>query len=138
MFAALAAAAQTGAAANNTDNLTAPPDLSRERLILCGCASEPPAETVLNGLVVDAELTLGPDRRSTNDRQATVFEKRGSGERFKVFHNTSRSGCGVTFDYGKNYSVPARKTEDGVFETNFCLVRNGDDGVAATEEASSE
>ncbi len=125
----LTLAAQPGA------ELTAPPDFTRAQAIICSCASAPAPETVLEGLVVDAELTLRPDGLRANDRQATVFETANAKDRFKVFHSTSQSACGVAFDYGKKYAIPVRTSDDGAYETDFCLMRNGAKEDAATTAA---
>lgn len=121
--AALAAAAMTQ---------EAPPSdaASSERLreILCGCAAATPAETLLEGVVVDAELTLSPDGRTANQRQATIFTilnalDVAAGARVKIFHD-AQAQCGVTFDYGKRYRIRARPIEDGAFETDYCLMND--------------
>ena len=113
--------------------LAAPPTYDRARAIRCSCKDATPAMLLLEGLVVDAEVTLGPDGRSANDRQATFFnvlKAREDGKlakvsgRTKVFHQAGSAKCGVSFDYGKRYAVPVRKTEDGELETDFCLIAN--------------
>ena len=94
----------------------------------CVCAAEIATDVVIiTGLVVDAELTLGPDGLSTNERQATVFDVSKTNApaitgRTKVWHSTNLSKCGVLFDYGKKYEVAARKTENGALETDRCLM----------------
>ncbi len=112
-------------------DLTAPPKLNRARAILCSCAKAIAPDYLLTGLVIDAELVLGADMRSAADRQATVFNilsamKNGApielSDRTKIFHGTNTGKCGVRFDYGKQYMVYARKTEDGVYETDYCLM----------------
>ncbi len=112
-------------------DLTAPPKLNRARAILCGCAKAAAPDFLLTGLVVDAELVLGADKRSAADRQATIFNilsAMKNGEpidtrgRTKIFHGTNINECGVAFDYGKQYMVYARKSEDGAYETDYCLM----------------
>ena len=58
---------------------------------------------------------------------ATIFdvEKSSNGDysgRTKIWHDVSEKSCGVTFDYGRKYSVPARINEDGELETDQCLL----------------
>lgn len=138
---AAAAMAQTDApAANVTADLTAPPKLNRARAIICRCAKAPAPDVLLNGLVIDAELFLGEDKRSAADRQATIFNilsasKNGApvkiSGRTRVFHETNANQCGVRFDYGKQYMVYARKNEDGGFETDYCLMNAAFDDTPA-------
>jgi|GEM_PF-6326712 len=94
----------------------------------CECPdAREPGIIILEGLIVDAEVTLGPDRRSINDRQATIIDVAKSGDgvkgRTRVWHTTSEETCGVTFDYGRTYKIPVRETEDGDFETDQCLMQ---------------
>ncbi len=77
------------------------------------------------GIVSDAQVLLGKDGRSPADRQATIFRvvKTYKGEvsnPAKVWHMTAAEKCGVTFDYGKRYTVTAIAVGDGL-ETNWCL-----------------
>ena len=77
------------------------------------------------GVVVDAQLLLGEDGRSPADRQATIFRvvKTLKGEvasPARIWHVTAPENCGVTFDYGKRYTVVAINN-DGAFETNWCV-----------------
>ncbi len=93
----------------------------------CQCPERrEPGVIILEGLVVDAEVTLGPDGRSINDRQATIIDVVKSSDdvkgRTRIWHTTSEESCGVTFDYGKTYIIPVRKTEDGALETDRCLM----------------
>ena len=104
-------------------DLAAPPKSAPPPPRRCTCAQPPETpDRIISGLVVDAELTLGADRRSVNDRQATIFETAGGKERIRIFHSTQVKKCGLSFDYGVGYSVPVRKTEKGEFETDICLV----------------
>ncbi len=77
--------------------------------------------------MVDAEVTLSADGLSPADRQATIFNVTSSSTdiegRTRIWHATKPSQCGVTFDYGKKYSVVARETAEG-FETDACLMRS--------------
>ncbi len=139
---AAAAFAQADAATREiTADLSAPPKLNRARAILCSCAKAKAPDMLLNGLVVDAELVLGEDKRSAAERQATIFNifsAMENGEpvkldgRTRVFHETNANQCGVQFDYGKQYMVYARKTEEGAFETDYCLMN------AAFDDTPSE
>ena len=119
---------------------SAPARTDRVQIILCGCASAAPADLTVEGLVVDAEVLLGPDGRSALDRQATVFnvlpstrpDRAGDVKgRTRIFHSTAERKCGVAFDYGKNYRVPVRRTEDGALETDFCLIQRAREAVDA-------
>jgi len=95
---------------------------------LCSCANKTEGERVtFIGVVTDAELTLGADRRSAQPRQATIFRVlKGAGEKVsdpaKVWHVTDPSKCGVTFDYGKRYEVVAIENEKGDLETSYCVM----------------
>ncbi len=112
------------------DALTAPPVLRKAPVKTCTCSDA--RETgiiVLEGLIVDAEVTLAPDRLSINDRQATIMDVAKSSDndndikgRTRIWHTTSEKSCGVTFDYGRTYEVPVRTTDDGEFETDQCLI----------------
>ena len=114
--------------------LTEPPQLRKPASPQCVCAVEEADERdadyiTLEGLVVDAEVTLAPDRRSTNARQATIFDvarasEQGVRGRTRVWHTTVIEQCGVAFDYGRRYTVAARRTETGGLETDECLMRS--------------
>lgn len=93
---------------------------------LCACsqADERP-RVAFTGYATDAELTLGEDGRSAEERQATIFRvTKGRSadvpELAKVWHVTDPAKCGVKFDYGKRYDVAAVKREDGALETDWC------------------
>ena len=97
------------------------------RFTECRCPDQDEtAFIILKGVVVDAEVTLSPDGLSAADRQATIINVSGSNDgakgRTKIWHSTKEVQCGVNFDYGKKYSIAARKTEKG-FETDACLMR---------------
>ncbi|MHA7872092.1 MAG: hypothetical protein ACX939_07070, partial [Hyphococcus sp.] len=82
----------------------------------------------LRGLVVDAELTVAADGRSANERQATIFNVSRSGDhdvqgRTRIWHSTIPANCGLTFDYGLQYTLFVRRNEDGTLETDQCLMR---------------
>ena len=140
---AAAAMAQTDAPAEGSAaDLTAPPKLNRARAILCRCAKAPAPDVLLTGLVIDAELFLGEDKRSAADHQATVFNilsAQENGEpaevrgRTRIFHETNTNQCGVRFDYGKQYMVYARKNEEGGFETDYCLMNAAFDDTPTQE-----
>ena len=110
--------------------LTEPPQLRKPASPQCVCAVEGDTDNItLEGLVVDAEVTLAPDRRSTNARQATIFDvarasEQGVRGRTRVWHTTVIEQCGVAFDYGRRYTVAARRTETGDLETDECLMRS--------------
>ena len=94
----------------------------------CRCPDrDDSALIILEGLVVDAEVTLSADGLSPADRQATIFNiSRSSASvsgRTKIWHSTKEKQCGVNFDYGKKYEVVARRLEQG-FETDACLMRH--------------
>lgn len=111
-------------------DLTAPPQLRRPPTPECTCAEETQADYVtLEGLVVDAEVTLAPNGRSTNERQTTIFDVARASDsgvkgRTRVWHTTVAEDCGVAFDYGRRYTVAARRTETGDLETDECLMRS--------------
>ena len=95
---------------------------------LCSCANKTDGERVnFTGIVTDAELMLGADRRSTQPRQATIFRVlKGGGENVpdpaKVWHVTDPANCGVTFDYGKRYEIVAVENDRGELETSYCVM----------------
>ncbi|VAW04576.1 hypothetical protein MNBD_ALPHA05-537 [hydrothermal vent metagenome] len=114
------------------DALTAPPVLRKVPVNTCTCTdAREPGIIILEGLIVDAEVTLAPDRISINDRQATIMDVAKSSDgvkgRTRIWHTTSEKSCGVTFDYGRTYEVAVRTTEDGEFETDQCLMRQAGD-----------
>ncbi len=117
-----------GVQSADNDALTAPPVLRNIPANTCTCAdAREPGIIILEGLIVDAEVTLAPDRISINDRQATIMDVVKSTEDIKgrthIWHTTSEKSCGVTFDYGRTYKVAVRRAEDGEFETDQCLMR---------------
>ncbi|WP_425409736.1 hypothetical protein [Hyphococcus sp.] len=104
----------------------APPELKTAPACVCPAPSEAP-DVTFSGYVVDAKITLGADRRSVKDRMATIFDVKSSSDgdiegRTSLWHTTSAETCGVSFDYGKKYSVAARWS-DGELETDKCLMR---------------
>lgn len=93
----------------------------------CRCPDkDDSALIILEGLVIDAEVTLSADGLSPADRQATIFKINGSNRsvkgRTRIWHSNKEKQCGVNFDYGKKYEIAARRTEQG-FETDACLMR---------------
>ena len=120
-------------------DLTEPPRLRTPPTPLCACADEPQMDFItLEGLVVDAEVTLAPSGRAVNARQATIFDvarasEQGVRGRTRLWHTTIIEQCGVTFEYGRRYTVAARKTEAGDLETDECLMR-----ALAPSEASGD
>ncbi len=104
---------------------TPPPALDRQSA--CTCPADIRADVTVSGFVIDAQVILGDDRRSVKDRMATIFDVKRSSNgavsgRTRIWHNVSEDNCGVTFDYGKKYSVPARYDEEGELETDACLI----------------
>ena len=145
LLAAMTVAQAQAPAPDPVDTLAAPPKLNRTKAILCSCEKTQPPQFMLQGLVVDAEMTLAPDGRNPADRQATIFniftatengERADLGRRLKIFHLTNKARCGVRFDYGKEYMVYARKTEEGAYETDYCLMNAAFD--PSSQEAASE
>ncbi|WDI30217.1 hypothetical protein PUV54_09615 [Hyphococcus flavus] len=107
----------------------APPEVIDAPSCVCPATTERP-DVIFSGFVIDAEVTLGSDRRSVEDRMATIFDVKWSnnGEiegRTRLWHTTLDATCGVTFDYGKKYSVAARWL-DGDLETDRCLMEAAD------------
>lgn len=116
-------------AASTSSDPYAPPEVLKAPSCVCPASTERP-DVTFSGYVVDAEVTLGADRRSVEDRMATIFDVDWSSDgelegRTRLFHNTSPASCGVSFDYGKKYSVAAR-WYDGELETDKCLMRASD------------
>lgn len=104
----------------------APPEIKKPPSCVCPAASAPP-DVTFSGYVVDAEVTLGADRRSVEDRMATIFDVDWSSDgdfegRTRLWHNADPATCGVSFDYGKKYTVAARRSGDEL-ETDKCLMR---------------
>lgn len=97
-----------------------PPEVREVSRCICNASRKIP-EFNIEGFVIDAEVTLGADRRSVEDRMATIFDTEDNG-RTKVHHYVSDENCGVTFDYGKKYTVAVRRDEDGELETDRCLM----------------
>ena len=95
----------------------------------CTCTDEQSrSDLILEGLVVDAELTLAPGGRSVNERRATIINVSKKNDinakgRTKIWHLNSPKLCGVSFTYGKTYKLALRKTEDGQLETDACLMK---------------
>ena len=126
----------SAAALAQASDLAAPPQLYAEPRLRasCVCRDEDAADDVvrLEGLVVDAEVTLGAGGRAANDRQATVFDVSGGAAeisgRTRIWHSTRAENCGVTFDYGRKYRLAARRTEEGLLETDECLMRRAGSG----------
>ena len=116
-------------AQSDAGDLGAPPITIRKEKS-CECPTEIESGLIIiEGLVVDAEVTLAPDRLSVNDRQKTVFNVKASGDhdlkgRVNVWHSSNEKECGVTFDYGQSYKVVLRTLEDGAVETDQCLMKS--------------
>lgn len=107
------------------DPYIAPPTIRKPPA--CTCSGKERPDVTFSGYVIDAKVTLGADRRSIEDRMATIFDVKYSDDstisgRTPVWHDVSAENCGVTFDYGKKYSVMARWGENGELETDRCLM----------------
>lgn len=92
----------------------------------CVCEATGEAEVVrFRGAAVDAIVAVGPDGRTPQDRQATLFTLmrpvKGLAAPVKVWHLKNPHKCGVTFDYGKLYDVVAVKSGEEL-ETSYCLM----------------
>lgn len=79
------------------------------------------------GIASDAQMTVGEDGRSAEARQATIFRVlKGKSadvpELAKVWHVTNPAKCGVKFDYGKRYTIIAKKNSNGELETSYCVM----------------
>ncbi len=115
------------AMAQDAGDLAAPP-IEIRRAPECTCPDEIDQDLlILRGLVVDAEITLAPDGRSPNERQATIFDIKPNNDfdiegRTRIWHSTNESQCGLSFDYGLQYSLIVRRTEEGAIETDACLM----------------
>ena len=92
----------------------------------CVCDDEELTDiTYIDGLVIDAKVLLGKDNRTVEGRMATIFKVRTSGKNYStqtIWHTQKKAECGVTFDYGKYYKIPVRETEDGMLNTDQCLI----------------
>ncbi len=95
---------------------------------LCSCANTDKSNLVsFTGIASDALMILGPDGRSAEARQATIFrvvkgKSADVADPAKVWHVTDPAKCGVKFDYGKRYAVTAIKNENGELETSYCVM----------------
>jgi len=113
-----------------TESLSAPPAQSVHRS-KCSCPAERvKGVIILEGVVVDAEMTLAADGLSPADRQATIFNIKRSSDhgmkgRTKIRHSTIRDQCGVSFDYGRKYKIAVQVIEDTI-ETDECLMRQAE------------
>ncbi|MBB5517480.1 hypothetical protein [Amphiplicatus metriothermophilus] len=126
-FAICLAAAQAG----SLGDLAAPPPLPNrpEPAIRCACPQDAPEEKIVfTGIVVDAELRVDASGRAVQPRQATVFRLIRADDPalktpVKVWHPIESERCGLSFDYGRQYTLAARRTEKGALETDQCLLR---------------
>lgn len=92
--------------------------------LLCVCKAAEGDPVRFLGIASDAQLTLGADGLSAEDRQATIFTvmrvKTGDVKSpAKVFHSTNPAKCGISFDYGKRYEIVG-VLKDGAIETDWC------------------
>ena len=93
----------------------------------CTCPADASADVTLSGYVIDAKVILGADGRSVEDRMATIFDVKSSNDssisgRTAVWHSIDEDSCGVSFDYGKKYTVRARWSDNEELETDACLM----------------
>lgn len=107
-------------------DLTAPPAVIEDNPD-CTCPAGSAADLVLSGYVIDAIIIPGADLRTYEARMATIFDVSSSSDegvtgRTEVWHAFGEAACGVSFDYGKKYTVSARWSEDGEIETDACLM----------------
>ena len=132
LFPNLIASAFVVTALQSADELSAPPPKIEPMSKTCDCSdADFSSYFEIRGLVIDAEVTLSASGLSMNERQATIFDapksKLPDGSvidgRVRVWHINNEAKCGVTFDYGKKYSVAVNRNEDGEFETNACLMK---------------
>ncbi len=104
-----------------------PPERTPPRL--CSCAQPPKDEIVeFAGVAFDAELTLDETGQNVLPRQASVFRVVRSADEslktpVKIWHSTEMAKCGVSFDYGKEYTIRVRK-EGERLETDYCLMKD--------------
>ncbi|MFN0025170.1 MAG: hypothetical protein ACKVS5_14860 [Parvularculaceae bacterium] len=94
--------------------------------LLCVCKDVSDLEQVtFTGYANDAEVQLAEDGRSPLPRQATLFRvlkgPKDLASPAKVFHVTNPAKCGISFDYGKRYTIVAVK-KGAELETNWCLM----------------
>lgn len=122
------AAALLFMAAAQAADLTAPPTIIRkEKECVCPAAAAP-ADLSLRGVVVDARIVAGEDLRSYESRMATIFEVEWSSDaavkgRTAVWHQIDAKACGLSFNYGRKYSVPVRRNASGELQTDACLMK---------------
>jgi hypothetical protein len=112
-------------AVNTADPYIEPPKVRTAPA--CTCSGRETPDVTFSGYVIDAKVILGVDRRSVEDRMATIFDVKYSDDskihdRTPVWHNVSEEFCGITFDYGKKYQVHARWGDNGELETDQCLM----------------
>lgn len=129
MKAAIFALATAALLAGGAEAAQSAPQMSKPHA-KCYCKTPDPNEKDIffKGVVVDAELTVDSSGLSVTPRQATIFraiepQKLGLENPIKVWHVTNPDKCGVTFDYGKEYTVKARKKDDAL-ETDLCLMKD--------------
>lgn len=97
----------------------------------CTCEeADPDAEYVaFKGVVIDGEARLDETGLKASPRQAAIFDligrpHDGLATPVKVWYSAAPEAC-VQFDYGKVYTVKARR--DGkILETNACLLREAE------------
>jgi hypothetical protein len=92
--------------------------------LLCVCKRPEGDPIRFVGVASDAQLTLGADGLSTEDRQATIFTvvrvKSGDVKSpAKVYHSTNPAKCGISFNYGKRYEIVG-VLKNGLIETDWC------------------
>ena len=100
----------------------------RQRAPKCRCDMSAGQDVfTFTGVVTGAELVLDDKGASVDPRQATIFSVNGAAglglkNPVQIWHVTDPDNCGVSFDYGKEYTVIVRKAGKE-FETNLCLMK---------------
>ncbi len=107
-----------------------PAEIVYDPYLECTCPETPPKGVIeISGLPKDAQLALAPDGRSVLREQTTIFSVlRSSSPDIKgevgVWHSTNPKDCGVSYDYGRRYTVRIVRRNDRL-ETDYCLAPNG-------------
>jgi hypothetical protein len=92
----------------------------------CRCSEDAEDDLIsVTGVVKDARFTLAPGGKRVIDRQETIFEvirasEAGIDGEVAIAHPIKPESCGVSFDYGRQYTVMVRKVE-GELETDWCI-----------------
>ena len=124
---------------------SAPPEI-RDLPSKCVCESvdkTSEAEIVaFRGVVSGAEMRVDETGQNPLPRQTTLFRLikfiEGEAETpVRVVHLTNSDDCGVTFDYGRQYTIRAKRVE-GVLETDQCLMPEEVDADVEEKNSSDE